>query len=116
MELVSVAESLEFVGSPLYVSDEEEIRPSFDFDALMENGEHIRDSVVTVYEMPQETDVSASIAGTPTYSESTKVLVALSGFTAGKTYRIEVLADVYGITDPFKKYVNYLTIHCESRI
>ena len=115
MEFVSVSDSLEFVGSPIYLSDEEEIRPQFDFDALMETGEYLRGAIITVYEMPTEADVTAIVAATPT-AWSTKVLVGLSGFTAGKTYRVEVLADVYGVTDPFKKYCNYLTIHCEAEI
>jgi len=109
-KLTSIAGTLEFEGSPIYVSTDSVIRVQCDFKSLMSDAEYLRAATVTVYEMPQDTAV-LSIAGTPTYWD-TKVMTKFSGFTAGKTYRVEVLADVWAVIDPNKLYENYFTIHC----
>ena len=114
-KLTSVAAMLEFQGSPIHVSSESEIRVLCDFNALMTDSEYLRAATVTVREMPTGRDVSSSIAVPPTYWSS-KVLVALSGFTAGKVYRVEVLADVWAVIDPNKIHGNYFTIRCASEV
>ncbi len=110
-KLVSVAATMEFEGSPIFVGPASVIRVQCDFASLLADSEFLRAATVTVYQMPQESDVSSTIAGTPVYWD-TKVLVELSGFTAGKTYRVEVLADVWAAIDPNKLYENYFTVHC----
>lgn len=114
-ELTGIRESLEFIGSPLNVTPDETLTIQCEFSALTGDSAVLKGCTVKVYEIPYETDVSATIVDATNYWD-TKVMAHLSGFAAGKTYRLEVLAKVYdAVLDPYEEYENYATIYVSEQ-
>jgi uncharacterized Fe-S cluster-containing MiaB family protein len=84
-------EIMEFQNSPLFMSEDEEKRVSFDASAILDTGELPASAVIKVYELTAETDVTTTIvkSGTQTITP-TGVNVTLKGVVKNTHYRVEV--------------------------
>jgi len=114
MSLVSDRELLEFIGSPLYVSADDIIRPQFDFAPILDSNEVVHSATVVTYLIPTDDDVSATINnGSPGIS-GTKVTQGFYNFTVEVTYRVEVKVVIYTTAGAAtgKIFERYCTIHC----
>lgn len=82
---------VEMAGSPYDVTSNEDFLASFDAYLILAEGESIESVEAAAYEHPGMVNVSAQIlSGSPAHTDII-CYQRLHSFTAGKTYRVEIL-------------------------
>lgn len=98
---------LEFEGSPLLISVDEELKIFLSVENLLDTdgGEEVSSATVKVYDREDDTDKTSTVVDSTTV-QTTGVYVTLKDVPAGAHYILECLCETQ-----YNKFENYLMVH-----